>query len=125
MDERKRLTFELMAMKNKDEFIIDSYNEQISKLSREIESATAAPDFMAWWKQVQDEIDLLRQQQAQVKNAIEKGSYVQKADAIRRIIRPNCVPLGICSFDRWPSQERCEDHLPICHGREQGHGKRR
>jgi DNA invertase Pin-like site-specific DNA recombinase len=100
MDERKRLTFELMAMKNKDEFIIDSYNEQISKLSREIESATAAPDFMAWWKQVQDEIDLLRQQQAQVKNAIEKGSYVQKADAIRRMI-----DRIVCHWESVPSTD--------------------
>ena len=46
----------------------------------------AAPDFMAWWQQVQDELDLSRQQQVQVKNAVKKGSDVQKADAIRKMI---------------------------------------
>lgn len=71
MDERKRLTMDLMSMLNKDRFIIDSYNERISQLSSEIEAATAAPDFMAWWQQVQSELDLLRQQQATVKQAVE------------------------------------------------------
>jgi len=86
LDERKRLTFELIAMKNKDQFIIESYSQQISKVSREIESATAAPDFMSWWQQVQDEIVLLQQRQALVKKSIEKGTYKQKAEAIRKMI---------------------------------------
>ena len=86
MDERKRLTVELMAMKDKYQFIIDTYNERISQLSKEIEAATSAPNFMEWWEQVQDEIELLRRQQDQVKQAVEQGSYIQKADAIRSLI---------------------------------------
>lgn len=100
MDERKRLTLDLLAMKNKDQFIIDTYNEQISRLSREIEAATAAPDFMAWWQQVQSELDLLRQQQATVKKAVEKGSYVQKADAIR-----NLIDRIVCHWESVPTTD--------------------
>jgi len=111
MDERKRLTIELMAMKNKDRFIIDTYNERISQLSGEIETATAAPDFMAWWQQVQSELDLLRQQQAQVKQAVEKGSYVQKADAIR-----NLIDRIVCHWESVPTTDgRFKDGLKtIC-----------
>jgi hypothetical protein len=86
MEERKRLTMELMAMKDKHQFIIDTYNERISRLSEEIEAATSAPNFMEWWEQVQDEIELLRRQQDHVKQAVEQGSYIQKADAIRSLI---------------------------------------
>lgn len=86
LDERKRLTLELMAMKNKDQFIIDTYNERISQLSKEIEAATSAPNFMEWWQQVQEEIDLLQRQQAKVKQAVEQGGYIQKAEAIRSLI---------------------------------------
>lgn len=100
LDERKRLTLDLLAMKNKDQFIIDTYNEQISRLSREIEAATAAPDFMAWWQQVQSELDLLRQQQATVKKAVEKGSYVQKADAIR-----NLIDRIVCHWESVPTTD--------------------
>ena len=100
MDERMRLTLELMAMKNKDQFIIDTYNEQISKLSGEIETATAAPDFLAWWQQVQDELELLRQQQAKVKHAVEKGTYVQKAEAIR-----NLIERIVCHWESVPTTD--------------------
>lgn len=86
MDERKRLTLELMAMKDKDQFIIDTYTERISQLSKEIEAATSAPNFMEWWQQVQEEIGLLRRRQEQVKQAVEQGSYIQKAEAIRSLI---------------------------------------
>lgn len=86
MDERQRLTLELMAMKNKDQFIIDTYNERITQLSREIAAATSAPDFLAWWQEVQAEVELLRQRQEQVKQAIDQGSYIQKAQAIRGLI---------------------------------------
>jgi hypothetical protein len=85
MDERKRLTMELMAMKDKDQFIIDTYNERISRVSKEIEAATSAPNIMEWSEPVQDEIELLRQQD-QVKQAVEQGSYTQKAEAIRSLI---------------------------------------
>ncbi len=86
MDERQRLTLELMAMKNKDRFIIDSYNDRITQLSREIAAATSAPDFLAWWQEVQAEVELLRQKQEQVKQAIDKGTYIEKAQAIRGLI---------------------------------------
>jgi hypothetical protein len=86
MDERKRLTMELMAMKGKDQFIIDTYNDRIAQLSREIEAATSAPDFMEWWSEVQAEVKLLREKQAKVRDSIEKGSYIQKAEAIRSLI---------------------------------------
>lgn len=86
MDERKRLALELMAMKGKDEFIIDTYNDRIGQLSREIEAATSAPDFMEWWSEVHAEVNLVREKQAQVKESIEKGSYIQKAEAIRSLI---------------------------------------
>jgi hypothetical protein len=85
MDERKRLTMELMAMKDKDQFIIDTYNERISQVSKEIEAATSAPNFMEWSEPVQDEIELLRQQD-QVKQAVEQGSHIQKAEASRSLI---------------------------------------
>lgn len=86
MDERKRLALELMGMKGKDQFIIDTYNDRIAQLSREIEAATSAPDFMAWWSEVHAEVNLLREKQAQVKESIEKGSYIQKAEAVRSLI---------------------------------------
>ena len=86
MDERKRLTLELMVMTDKDEFIIDTYNERIGQLSKEIASATDAPKYMEWWNEVCAEVELLRQQQASVKQAIEQGGYIQKAEAIRRLI---------------------------------------
>jgi hypothetical protein len=41
---------------------------------------------MGWWEQVQDEIELLRRQQDQVKQAVEQGGYIQKAEAIRSLI---------------------------------------
>ena len=100
MDERKRLTIELMAMMNKDQFIIDSYNERISQLSCEIETATAAPDFMSWWQQVQEELELLRQQQSNVKHAVEKGTYVQKAEAIR-----NLIDRIVCHWESVPTTD--------------------
>jgi DNA invertase Pin-like site-specific DNA recombinase len=86
MDERKRLTLELMAMTDKDEFIIDTYNERIGQLSKEITSATDAPKYMEWWNEVYAEVELLRQQQATVKQAIEQGGYIKKAEAIRSLI---------------------------------------
>jgi DNA invertase Pin-like site-specific DNA recombinase len=101
MQERERLTLELMAMKNKDQFIIDSYDARIRQLSKEIAAATSAPDFMGWWQQVQDEIDLLRRQQEQVKQAVETGSYIQKAEAIRSLIE--CI---ICHWATVPTTDK-------------------
>ena len=86
MQERERLTVDLMAMKDKDQFIIDSYNDRIGKLSKEIAAATDAPKFMEWWNEVYAEVELLRQKQATVKQAIEQGGFIQKAEAIRSLI---------------------------------------
>jgi hypothetical protein len=86
MDERKQLTLDLMAMKDKDQFIIDSYSDRIGQLSKEIAAATDAPKFMEWWNEVYAEVELLRQKQATVKKAIEQGGYIQKAEAIRSLI---------------------------------------
>ncbi len=105
MADRKRLTLDLMKMKNKDQYIIDSYNERIGQLSQEIEAATAMPDYLSWWQEVQDELELLRRRQAQVGKAIEQGSFVQKTEAIRRLIeRIDCHWTEVLTTDkRFPS----------------------
>lgn len=101
MEDRKRLTLELMAMKGKDKFIIDTYNERIEQLSQEIEAATSTPDYMCWWQEVQDELELLQQRQAQVGDAIQQGSYIQKAEAIRRLIdRIECHWVEVLTTDK-------------------------
>jgi DNA invertase Pin-like site-specific DNA recombinase len=100
MDDRKRLTLDLMALKDKDQFIIDTYNDRISQLTREIEAATSAPDFMAWWQEVYAEVELLRQKQAQVQQAIDQGSYVQKAQAVR-----NLIDRIVCHWTTVPTQD--------------------
>ncbi|MFN0195353.1 MAG: hypothetical protein ACKVT0_01300, partial [Planctomycetaceae bacterium] len=101
MEERKRLTFELMAMKDKNKFIIDTYNQRIEQLSQEIESASSAPNYMDWWNEVLGELDLLRQKQAQVSNAVEQGGYIQKAEAIRRLIdRIDCNWAEVLTTDK-------------------------
>lgn len=48
MKERGRLTLDLMVMKGKDQFIIDTYSQRIEKLSQEIETATSMPDYLGW-----------------------------------------------------------------------------
>jgi len=101
MEDRKRLTVELMAMKGKDQFIIDTYNERIEQLSQEIEAASSMPDYMGWWQSIQDELELLRQKQAQVGDAIQRGSYIQKAQAIRRLIdRIDCHWAVVLTTDK-------------------------
>jgi hypothetical protein len=101
MEERERLTLDLMAMKGKAQFIIDRYNERIEQLSREIEAATAAPDYLDWWNEVLAELELLRQKQATVSQAIDQGSYVQKAEAIRRLIdRIDCHWAEVLTTDK-------------------------
>ena len=86
MQERERLTYELMNMHGKDNFIIETYNKKINQLSSEIATATAAPNYMEWWHEVLAELELLRQRQATVTQAVEQGGYIQKAEAIRRLI---------------------------------------
>jgi hypothetical protein len=101
MKERERLTLDLMAMKGKDRYIIDTYNQQIARLSEEIETATSMPDYINWWQAVQDELELLRQKQAQVGHAIQQGNYVQKAEAIRRLIdRIDCHWAEVLTTDK-------------------------
>lgn len=86
IDERRRLTVELMAIRKKNQYITDSYNDRILQLSTEIEAATSAPDFLGWWQQVKEEIDLLRRQQEKIKQAIDLGGRIKKAEAIRNLI---------------------------------------
>ena len=86
MEEQKRLVNELMMLKNKEQVIIDTYNERIAMLGKEIAEATSAPDYMEWWQQVWQEIQLLREQQNKVEQAIQQGSYLRKGEAIRSMI---------------------------------------
>jgi DNA invertase Pin-like site-specific DNA recombinase len=100
MEERKRLAVELMMMKNKTPYIIDAYNEQIERLSREIEQATSLPDFLAWWQEVQAEVELLRQKQGQVQQSLKEGTWVQKALAIR-----NLIDRIVCHWEKVPTKD--------------------
>ena len=86
MDERRRLTEELMAIRKKNQYITDSYNDRILQLSTQIEAVTSAPDFLGWWQQVKEEIDLLRRQQEKIKQAIAQGGRIKKAETIRNLI---------------------------------------
>ncbi len=101
MKERERLTLELMAMKGKDQYIIDAYADRIQHLSQEIEGATSTPDYLGWWQEVQEELELLRQHQAHVGNAIQQGSYIEKAEAIRHLIdRIDCHWSEVLTTDK-------------------------
>ena len=86
MDERTRLVNEFIGIKVKNQFIADAYTKQIDDISRQIQTLTAPPDFKAWWATVQEELELLRQQQEQVRRSLATGDYIQKAKAIRSII---------------------------------------
>ena len=86
MEERDRLTVELMAMKGKDEYIINKYSLKIGKLSQQIKEATDPTDFKRWWGEVEEELMTIRNQQERVKEAIGKGEPLRKAQAIRQLI---------------------------------------
>ena len=86
MEDRDRLTLELMAMKGKTPYIIDAYDKQVAALSRQISEATNPTDYKRWWMQVQDELATIRQKQKQVKEAIAKGEPLAKAQAVRQLI---------------------------------------
>ena len=86
MEERDRLTLELMAMKGKNQYIIDAYDKRIAELSRQISEATNPTDYKRWWEQVQDELATIRQKQEQVKKAIAAGEPLRKAQAVRQLI---------------------------------------
>ena len=86
MQERDRLTVELIAMKGKTPYIIDAYNRQIAEYSRQISEATNPTDYKRWFEQVQDELATIRQKQEQVKEAIAKGEPLRKAQAVRQLI---------------------------------------
>ena len=86
MDERDRLTLELMAMKGKTEYIIDAYDKKIAEYSRQISEATNPTGYKRWWEQVQEELATIRQKQEQIKQAIVKGEPLRKAQAIRQLI---------------------------------------
>ena len=101
MDERKRLAIELMQIKDKSRFLIDTYNDRIEQLSREIEEATSPPDFKAWWAAVQDEMTLLREKQEQVKQAVAQGQWIEKTKALR-----NLVDRIVCHWQTVPTSDR-------------------
>jgi hypothetical protein len=86
MEERDRLTLELMAMKGKDQYIIDAYSKRIGELGRQISEATDPTDYKQWWEQVKDELATIRQKQEQVKKAIAVGEPLRKSQAIRQLI---------------------------------------
>jgi DNA invertase Pin-like site-specific DNA recombinase len=87
MAERQRLALEVVKHKNMTPFLLKTYNEQIEQLTQQIEAATSAPDFRAWWTEVWAEVELLKEKQEAVKQAIEAGTWVQKAEAIRKLIQ--------------------------------------
>ena len=86
MEERDRLTLELMGMKNKDQYIIDAYSKRIGELSKQIREATDPPDYKRWWQAVYEEVALLRQQREQVKQSLAQAEPLRKAKALRQII---------------------------------------
>ncbi len=86
MEERDRLTLDLMAMKGKDQYIIDKYDKKIKELSRQITEATNYTDYKQWWEQVQDELATIRKKQEQVKKAIATGEPLRKAQSVRQLI---------------------------------------
>jgi DNA invertase Pin-like site-specific DNA recombinase len=86
MEERDRLTMELLGMKGKTPFIIEAYNRRIGELSSQIEEAVSPPDYKRWWAEVQDEVATIQQQQEQVKQSIAKGEPLRKAQALRQLI---------------------------------------
>jgi len=86
MEERDRLTLDLMAMKGKDQYIIDTYSKRIGQFSKQINEATNPTDYEAWWEQVQAELATIRQKQEHVKRAIAVGEPLRKSQAIRQLI---------------------------------------
>lgn len=86
VEERDRLTDELMMMKDKDDYIIRKYNQRIGQLSKQIKEAADPPKYEQWWREVQEEIATIRQKQEQVKKAIAVGEPLRKAQAIRQLI---------------------------------------
>jgi hypothetical protein len=86
MEERDRLTDDLMMMKGKDDFIIQKYNKRIGQLSQQIKEAADPPKYEQWWREVQEEIAIIRQQQEQVKQSLATAEPLRKSQAIRQLI---------------------------------------
>lgn len=101
MKEREELVVDLMKMKGKSQFIIDKYNERIEDLTRQIEDATSPPDFNAWWEQTCNELETLRESQQRVREAIEQGEWIDKANAIRSL-----VDRIVCHWGEEPTTDR-------------------
>lgn len=86
MKQRKELAVELMEMKGKNSIIIETYNERIEELSQEIAAATSPPDFQEWWDTTRQELEILRESQQRVREAIEQGAWIERANAIRSLV---------------------------------------
>ena len=101
MQERKRLAVELMEMKDKSPVIVETYNERIELLSQEIAAATSPPDFQEWWDTTRQELEVLRESQQRVREAIEQGELIDKATAIRSL-----VDRIVCHWGEAPTTDR-------------------
>jgi hypothetical protein len=101
MEEREELVVDLMKMKGKSQFIINKYNERIEELTSQIDDATSPPDFNAWWEETYHELEILRERQQQVREALEQGEWIEKSNAIRSL-----VDRIVCHWGEEPSTDR-------------------
>jgi hypothetical protein len=77
--------FRLIAQK-KDAYTIESVEERIAQLSKQIQKVANPPDYKQWWAEVQEEIAIIRHQQEQVKQALAKNEPLRKSKALRQLI---------------------------------------
>lgn len=102
-EERDLLATECIKIKAKmqSDFLYDRYMQRIDELSADIEAASSSVDYRAWLEEVQNEVELLRQKQEQVQATMERGDYVQKAEAIR-----NLIERIVCHWARVPTDDK-------------------
>ncbi len=88
MRERDDMKIELLRIiaQKKDDFIREAVEDRITQLSKQIEEAASPTDYKQWWAEVQEEIEIIRQKQEQVKQALAKSEPLGKAEAIRQLI---------------------------------------
>ena len=88
MRERDDLKVELLRIiaQKKDHFIREAVEDRIAQLSKQIQEAASPTDYKQWWAEVQEEIEIIRQKQEQVKQALAKSEPLGKAEAIRQLI---------------------------------------
>jgi len=102
-EERDLLATECIKIKGKmqSDFLYERYMQRIDELSADIEAASSSVDYRAWLEEVQNEVELLRQKQEQVQATMERGDYVQKAEAIR-----NLIDRIVCHWARVPTDDK-------------------